>query len=117
MIYFLALIPATGLTVAGYFVLFLSHRSEGAFRAFGKYLGFWAFALAGLIILGAIFAAAHHGSRCAMMHGRMGPGMMGGSGPDGGRFMGPCACEPGRSSAPGETPPAATPPRPPAPSP
>jgi len=32
MIYFIALIPATALTVAGYFVLFLSHRSEGAFR-------------------------------------------------------------------------------------
>jgi len=59
MIYFLALIPATGLTIAGYFVLFLSNRSEGAFRAFGKYLGFWAFTLAGLVVLGAIFAAAH----------------------------------------------------------
>ena len=29
MIYFLALIPATVLTIAGYFVLFLSARSEG----------------------------------------------------------------------------------------
>jgi hypothetical protein len=59
MIYFLALIPATVLTIAGYFVLFLSARSEGALRTFGKYLGFWAFTLAGLVILGAIFAAAH----------------------------------------------------------
>ncbi len=61
MIYFLALIPATMLTVAGYFLLFLSNRSEGAFRSFGKYLGFWAFTLAALVILGAIFAAAHGG--------------------------------------------------------
>src|SRR6202023_3334557 len=51
MIYFLALIPATVLTIAGYFVLFLSARSEGALRTFGKYLGFWAFTLAGLVIL------------------------------------------------------------------
>jgi hypothetical protein len=59
MIYFLALIPATALTIAGYFALFLANRSEGAFRTFGNYLGFWAFTLAGLVILGAIFAAAH----------------------------------------------------------
>jgi len=70
MIYFLALLPATMLTIAGYFVLYLSNRSEGAFRAFGKYLGFWAFTLAGLVMLGAIFAAAHHGHHCPMMHGR-----------------------------------------------
>jgi hypothetical protein len=72
MIYFLALIPATGLTIAGYVVLFLSNRSEGALRTFGKYLGFWAFTLAALVVLGAIFAAAHgrhHG--CMMMHERM----------------------------------------------
>lgn len=72
MIYLLALIPATMLTIAGYFVLFLSHRSEGPFRAFGKYLGFWAITLAGLVILGALFAAAHHGRGGMMgMHGRM----------------------------------------------
>ena len=76
MIYFLALIPATALTIAGYFVLFLSNRSEGAFRTFGKYLGFWAFALAALVVLGAIFAAAHGGHHCRMsgergMYGRM----------------------------------------------
>jgi hypothetical protein len=63
MIYFLALIPATALTIAGYFVLFLSARAEGSLRSFGRYLGFWAFTLAGLVILGAIFAAAHHGHR------------------------------------------------------
>jgi len=63
MIYLLALLPATALTVAGYFVLVLSTRAEGALRTFGKYLGFWAFTLAGLVILGAIFAAAHGGHR------------------------------------------------------
>jgi hypothetical protein len=76
MIYFVALLPATALTIAGYFVLFLSNRSEGSFRTFGKYLGFWAFTLAALIVLAAIFAAAHRGSHCPMMgergmYGRM----------------------------------------------
>jgi hypothetical protein len=66
MIYLLALLPATVLTIAGYFVLFLSARSEGRMRSFGKYLGFWAFTLAALIILGAIFAAAHGNRHCPM---------------------------------------------------
>ncbi len=71
MIYLLALIPATMLTIAGYFVIYLSHRSEGHFRSFGKYLGFWAITLAGLVILGALFAAAHHGRGMRAMHGHM----------------------------------------------
>jgi hypothetical protein len=73
MIYFIPLIPATALTIAGYFVLYLSNRSEGTFQKFGRYLGFWAFTLAGLVVLGAIFAAAHGGRHGAMhgMHGRM----------------------------------------------
>ena len=61
MVYFLALLPATVITIAGYFALYLSARSEGSMRTFGRYLGYWAFTLAGLVILGAIFAAAHHG--------------------------------------------------------
>jgi hypothetical protein len=69
MIFLLALIPATALTVAGYFVLYLSTRSEGALRTFGRYLSFWAFTLAGLVVLGAMFAAAQ-------MH-REHPGMWG----------------------------------------
>jgi len=68
MIYFLALIPATMLTVAGYFVIYLSLRSEGALRTFGRYLGYWAFTLAALVILAGIFAAAHHHHRRMMMH-------------------------------------------------
>jgi hypothetical protein len=74
MIYLLALIPATALTIAGYFVLYLARRSEGGVRTFGRYLGFWAFTLAGLVILGAIFAAGHaHRGPHPMwgMHGRM----------------------------------------------
>jgi hypothetical protein len=59
--FLIALIPATMLTIAGYFVLYLSHRSEGAFRAFGKYLGFWAITLAGLVVLGSLFATAYLG--------------------------------------------------------
>jgi hypothetical protein len=92
VIYLLALLPATALTVAGYFVLYLSSRSEGALRTFGRYLGFWAFTLAGLVILGALFAAAHGGHRCPGygmrgMHGGMycpwngGPSSGGGTNP------------------------------------
>ncbi|HEV3181915.1 MAG TPA: hypothetical protein VGY90_03785 [Steroidobacteraceae bacterium] len=66
MLYLLVLLPATALTIAGYFVLYLSARSEGSLRTFGKYLGYWAFTLAGLVILGAIFAAAHGGHHCLM---------------------------------------------------
>jgi hypothetical protein len=51
MIYFLALIPATALTVAGYCVLYVAQRSEGSFRSFGKYLGFWAFSFGVLLIV------------------------------------------------------------------
>ncbi len=108
MIYLLALLPATALTIAGYFVLFLSNRSEGALRAFGKYLGFWAFTLAGLVILGAIFAAAHCRHHGGMMGG---PGMYGrmhGFWPGDPRFLGPRRDqEPG--GAPGAAPPGADP--------
>lgn len=73
MIYFLALIPATMLTIAGYFVIYLSLRSEGALRASGRYLSFWAFTLAGLVILAAIFAAAHGHHRHGGMYWHGGP--------------------------------------------
>src|SRR5712675_2937226 len=74
MFYFLALVPATMLTIAGYVVLFLAKRSEGALNSFGRYLGFWAFTLAGLIVLVAIVAAARGGH----MHEMGMPGMAGG---------------------------------------
>lgn len=121
MIYFLALLPATALTIAGYFVLFLANRSEGAFRAFGKYLGFWAFTLAALVILGAIFAAAHgpcHGGMIGgpgmyrHMHGfgpggRLGPWPSSGEGPYGAPSEG-AQRDPGKpdSAAPSAAPPA-----------
>ena len=63
MISILALIPATALVMGGYIVLFVSSRSEGNHRAFGRYLAFWAFTLAGLLVLGALFAAAADGGR------------------------------------------------------
>lgn len=69
MIFLLALIPATGLTVAGYLALFLSHRSEGSLKTFGRYLGIWAFVLAGLVALGGMFAAGHMRAH----HGMWGP--------------------------------------------
>ena len=68
MPYLLALLPATALTIAGYFVLYLSARSAGSLRTFGKYLGYWAFTLAALVILGAIFAAAHGGHHGLLGH-------------------------------------------------
>jgi hypothetical protein len=71
MLYLLALLPATAITIAGYFALYLSARSEGSMRTFGRYLGYWAFTLAGLVILGAIFAAVHHGhGHCPWHHDR-----------------------------------------------
>src|ERR1700739_4744443 len=74
MIYLLVLLPATALTIGGYLALVLSARTEGALRTFGKYLGFWAFTLAGLLILGTIFAAAHGPRHCPFfgMHGMQG---------------------------------------------
>jgi len=59
MIFFLALIPATMLSVAGLVALFVSQRSEGALRTVGRYLGFWAFTLAVLVTLASIIAASH----------------------------------------------------------
>jgi hypothetical protein len=94
MIYFVALIPATALTIAGYFVLYLSNRTEGTFRTFGKYLGFWAFTLAGLIVLGAIFAAAHCGRHGGMFGVREMHGCMHAPGPDDSRLSGPRVDEP-----------------------
>lgn len=112
MFYFLALIPATMLTVAGYFVLYLSNRSEGAFRNFGKYLGFWAFTLAALVVLGAIFAAAHGGRDGEMIGMRGMHGHMHGPWPHDPRFFGPCD-EEGRGIGRPEEPQPGAAPRPP----
>jgi hypothetical protein len=89
MIYLLALLPATALTIAGYFVLYLSARTEGTLRTFGKYLGFWAFTLAGLVILGALFAAARFGYGASMYGWYGGPRGAWYTGPHGGWYGGP----------------------------
>ena len=70
MIILLALIPATGLTMVGYIVLYVSGRNEGSLRTFGRWLAFWAFTLAALVVLGGVFAAGH-------MHREGHPGMWG----------------------------------------
>ena len=75
MIFFLALIPATMLTMIGYAVIYLANRSEGGFKSFGKYLGFWAFTLAVLLLLGSLICASHgHRMHGMMMHERFGDG-------------------------------------------
>lgn len=80
MIFFVALIPATMLTVAGYVVLYVAQRSEGSLKSFGRYLSFWAFTLAVLVVLGSLLAAARGGRmHGCMMHGAM----MGGCGGEG----------------------------------
>jgi hypothetical protein len=80
MIFFVALIPATMLTVAGYVVLYVAQRSEGGLKSFGRYLSFWAFTLAALVVLGSLLVAAHGGRmHGCMMHG----GMMRGCGGEG----------------------------------
>lgn len=74
MIFFLALIPATMLTIAGYAVIYLANRSEGGLQTFGKYLAFWAFTLAALVLLGSFLCAARGGGHMhgMMMHGYTG---------------------------------------------
>ena len=116
MIYFLALLAATALTIGGYVVLVLSTRSEGALRTFGKYLGFWAFTLAGLVILGAIFAAAHARHHCPFpaVHGWHERMYCPGSRTEEPREIAP-APGPRTSPAPGGTPNATAPPPPPPP--
>jgi hypothetical protein len=110
MIYSLVLLPATALTIAGYVALFLSGRSEGRMRTFGKYLGVWAFTLAALLVLGAIFAAAHGGHLCPFfgrhgMHERT-QGAPPGSGPPADRP--PTSEAPGKAPSPKEAPTAPT---------
>lgn len=58
MIFFLALIPATMLSIAGLVALYLSARSEGVIHTVGRFLGYWAFTLAVLVILASVIASA-----------------------------------------------------------
>jgi hypothetical protein len=115
MIFLLALLPATMITIAGYFVRYLSNRSEGAFRTFGRYLSFWAFTLAGLVILGALFAAIHHHHGMTdwrVMHERVNGPWHEGPRDDGERYEGRSNTDHPRDAQP--APPPATPAAPPA---
>ncbi len=55
MCLFFSFLPATFWTIAGYFVLFASSKSNGVTKTFGMALAIWAFLLAGLIILGGVY--------------------------------------------------------------
>jgi len=59
MIYFPGAAAGTALTIRRLFCSLSFRAAREAHCGFGKYLGFWAFTLAGLLILGAVFAAAH----------------------------------------------------------
>ncbi len=54
IMFFFSLIPATILAVVGYFILYASQKSDGKTAAFGKFLSFWVFLLAALVILGGV---------------------------------------------------------------
>lgn len=101
MIFFLALLPATMLTMVGYAVLYIANRSEGGFKNLGKYLGFWAFTLAALVLLASLICASRGGP---MRHMHM---MMHGHGDDMQWQQGPHWREP---PPPGMAPPADEPP-------
>jgi hypothetical protein len=73
MIYLLLLLPATGLTIAGYLGCSYPGAPKAQCGRSESNWVFWAFTLAGLLILRGIFAAAHHGHHCTEMemHERM----------------------------------------------
>ena len=51
MCFFFSLLPATMLTVVGYFVLFSSTKVDGGVHLFGKTLAIWIFFIAITIVL------------------------------------------------------------------
>ena len=110
MIFLLVLIPATMLTVAGYAVFYLAHRSEGNLKAFGRFLGFWAFTLAALLVLAGLFLAAHAGRMhgMMMMHGCAGQMMPGEEGPRPWGYL-PPGSPPAPAAQPAPPPPKSTP--------
>ena len=93
MIYLLALIPATALVIAGYFVWYFSAKSEDKLKSTGKYIAIWCFILAAFVGVAGITMSVmrvfmpHHGGHHMMHHG-MG-GMRGGPGGMMGRHFGP----------------------------
>ena len=56
MCFFFSLIPATIVTVIGFFVLFTSTKAEGSIRAFGRILAIWVFVIATFPLMGGAYA-------------------------------------------------------------
>ncbi len=52
MCFLISFMPATTLTVIGYFVLFSTSKIEGPTRKFGRILAIWVFIVAVLIPIG-----------------------------------------------------------------
>jgi hypothetical protein len=57
-LYYLAIFPVTGLTVAGYVTLYCANNSQGRMRTVGKILSGWAFLLAILVVAAAVIHPA-----------------------------------------------------------
>ena len=83
MLLIAAFMRATFLVIAGYFVWFASSKAEDRLKTVGKYIAFWCFAFAGVLVVIGIAAAVirpHGGMGGGMGHAGMGmhrPGMMG----------------------------------------
>lgn len=75
------LLLATMLVVAGYIVLCYSTQAQGQLQTFGKYLSYWVFLLAAVVIIGSLsapyFGGRPFGMRMMGEHmGGYGPGTM-----------------------------------------
>lgn len=58
MCFFFSLVPATFWLVIGYVVLYLSTRSDGPAKTFGRGLAIWAFMISGVIVLAGAYVTA-----------------------------------------------------------
>ncbi len=56
MCFFFSLIPATIITVIGFFVLFTSTKAAGGVRTFGRILAIWVFIIATFPLMGGTYA-------------------------------------------------------------
>ena len=78
------ILHATALVVIGFFVAFAAQRASGRLSAFGRYLSYWHYLLAVLVVeLGALFAHRHGVGMMGHREGGWmhGPGQMSPSGP------------------------------------
>ncbi len=55
MTFFVGLLPATLFAVLGYIVLYCAIKSDGAFRAVGRFLAIWLFIAAAFPLLGGAY--------------------------------------------------------------